>query len=251
MLQAILLSGTLALAQVKLNENVVEVLRDAQATHHEAWSRGRARVRLRISTTGAVRPCIIEGDIVWLYDSFILKPKVADPDEVHFKFRTNLFDQEGNFVARGKDFVITYGARQNALTNRDWAPMRSSIRPTFVLSPRARFSFCCPPNSDPGRPWKDLIGPSPDLPDAFKTAKFTHRQLPNGDIEQTRREEEGHKIVTVFSAKYDLAVVSTIAYDPEGTVFQRVDYTYTKQREPGRSSSGMPRRMPQRQEEGG
>ena len=103
-----------------------------------------------------------------------------------------------------------------------------SVPSIFVLSPRVSSGNCCPPHADPGRPWIDMIGPSSNLPDAFKTSKFTHRRLPNGDIEQTRQDEERHKFVTVFSAEHDMAVASAAAYAPNGKVQRRIEYTYRR-----------------------
>jgi hypothetical protein len=228
MLSTVLLAVMLGLPADDADANLVEALRDAQETHREAWSRGRARVRVTVTRPGGVRPCIIKADILWHGDSFILKPQVDDPDDVHF-LQMVQFREEGNVIARGEGFVITYSALQNYLRDQDWAPHRVSVDSIFVLSPRARFANCCPPHSDPGRPWKDLIGPSPDLPDVFKTSTFTQRRLPNGDIEQTRHDEEGNKVITVFSARYDMAVTSTISYFPQGTLEERLEYTYTKQ----------------------
>lgn len=228
MLSTVLFAVMLGLPAYDGDANLVEVLRDAQETHREAWSRGRARVRVTVTRPGAVRTCVIKAEILWHGDSFILKPQVDDPDDVHFKDMVQ-FRQEGNIIARGDGFVITYSALQNYLRDRDWAPHRVSVASLFVLSPRARFANCCPPHADPGRPWKDLIGPSPDLPDVFKTSKFTHRRLPNGDIEQKRQDEVGSKVITVFSARYDMAVAFTVTYAPQGTLEERVEYTYTKQ----------------------
>ena len=174
MFSAVLLAMMLGLRLDDVDENLVEALRDAQTTNRDAWSRGRARVRLTVTTPDAANPCVVTGEILWHDDSFILKTQVADPDDIYFA-QSRQFDEEGNFIARGQGFFITYSAGQNGLRNQDWAPRTSSFAPIFVLSPRVRFGYCCPPHSDPGRPWKDLIGPSPNLPDVFKTSKFTHR----------------------------------------------------------------------------
>jgi hypothetical protein len=85
--------------------------------------------------------------------------------------------------------------------------IRDHRSPLRLFPPTAR-----PIHVDPGRPWNDLIGPFPNLPDVFKTSKFTHRTLPGGDIEQVRHDEDGHKVITVFSAKCDMAVASVISY---------------------------------------
>ncbi len=228
MFSAILFAVLLCVCADGEDENLVEALRDAQTTHREAWARGRARVRVTVTKPGVVGRCVIQGEILWHDDSFILKPQVADPNDVYF-LESRRFEQEGNLIARGEGFVITYSAGQNALRDREWGPHKVSVPVIFVLSPRARFAYCCPPHSDPGRPWNDLIGPAPNLPDVFKTSKFTHRRFPSGDIEQTRQDEDGSKIVTMFSARYDMAVASTNCYDPQATLMQRVEYTYTRQ----------------------
>jgi hypothetical protein len=227
MLIALLLPIVICLPAQDGDEALVEALRDAQATHREAWSRGRARVSLKVTTPGKANPCIVKGDILWSGDSFILTPQTNDPDEVYF-VQSKRFANEGNFIARGDGFVATYSARQKRLQDRDWAPLSVSVPSIFVLSPRVTFGNCCPPHADPGRPWIDMIGPSPSLSDAFKTSKFTHRRLPNGDIEQTRQDEERHKFVTVFSTEYDLAVASAAAYDRNGKVQTRLEYSYRR-----------------------
>jgi hypothetical protein len=208
------------------DRDLVETLRDAQATHRAAWSSGRAHVKTTVTKPGVTSRCIVEGDIFWRDDAFILKLQVADPEDVYF-LSMRQFDQPGNFIARGGGFIITYSVGQRYLRDADWAPRRVSVPAIFVLSPRARFTYCCPPDSDPGRPWEDLIGPSPRLPDVFKTSKFTHRLLPTGDIEQTR-EEQGNRIVTLFSAKHDMVVARLTTCDPQGALLHRIEYTYVK-----------------------
>ena len=205
---------------------------------------------LKVTTPAKANPCIVKGDIIWHGDSFILTPVVDDPDEVYFH-QSKRFDKEGNFIARGDGFIITYSALQKSLEDRDWAPRTVSVPAIFALSPRARFGNCCPPHSDPGRPWIDMIGPSASLPDAFKTSKFTHRRLPNGDIEQTRLDEGGHKFIVVFSAKHDMAVVSTNSIDVQG-VHQRTRRVRVQKAGAGKSggaAGGLCRRLARLQDQ--
>ncbi|MGC8640322.1 MAG: hypothetical protein ACP5XB_10655 [Isosphaeraceae bacterium] len=207
------------------DRDLIESLRDAQATHREAWSRGRARLRLEISTTKKEGTARIEGEVVWMDSFFVLKYKVSDPDGVFFSDRAISFDQEGNFIARGKDFVITYASRNNVFHERK--PTPGSFRRIFDLSPQLSFGSCCPPTASREHLWRDLIGHSPNLPGRFDASKFVYRQLPNGDVEQTRTDETGHWNKIVFSAKYDMAVASLILYDPKGKALQRLEYTYS------------------------
>ena len=80
-----------------------------------AWSR---RVTLKVSTPGKANPCVVKGDILWNGDSFILTPQTNDPDEVYF-VQSRRFDNDGNFIARGDGFIITYSALQKRLQDRD------------------------------------------------------------------------------------------------------------------------------------
>ncbi len=77
-----------------VDEQLIEVLRDAQTTHRDAWSRGRARLVVEISKPATVTPARIEGEIVWRDPAFVLKCKVSDPDAVFFRDRGIGMDRE-------------------------------------------------------------------------------------------------------------------------------------------------------------
>ncbi len=209
-----------------VDERLLEVLRDAQTTHRDAWARGRARLVVEISKPKTITPAKIEGEIVWRDPAFVLKCKVSDPDAVFFRDRGIGMDREWNFIAKGKDFVVRYFARTNTLSEQ--GSLVGALQPTYELSPFKVFASCCPPNNSHGRPWSELVGPSPNMPESSKSSKFAYRRLENGDIEQSRKDESGDRNTILFSAKEDLAVASLVGYHSSGELRRRLSYRYTR-----------------------
>lgn len=214
---------SLATASSSGDDELVETLRDAQTTHREAWFRGRARLLVEISRPKTEIPARIEGWIDWLDSTFVLKYKVSDPDGVFFENKGVGMDREWNYIAKGKDFVVRYFARTNTLS--EWKTLRGTVTPIFELSPRNGVTSCCLPHAR--RPWRDLIGLTPATAEVFANSTFTYRRLPNGDVEQTRKDETGHWNTILFSAANDMYVTAVVQYDDLGKrVNNKVDYTY-------------------------
>jgi len=206
--------------------DIVEVLKDAQATNRDAWKRGQAAVRLEITRKESPGVAIMEGDVRWLDANYILRYKVSDPEAVWFHDRGKSMDLEWNYIAKGSKKVITYLTRYSVLNERE--PTPSAIEPLYDLAPPTNFSRCCPPYGLGGRPWTEMIGPSADTPEVFRSSKFSHITLPNGDIEQTRVDERGSKVVTVFSARDNLAPRSSVSFTPAGKLNDELEYRYSK-----------------------
>ena len=203
---------------------IVEVLKDAQATNRAAWKRGRANLRVEITTEGQAGIALVEGEVRWSETNFALKYKVSDPDEV--RFRKHGVDSDWNFVVRGPDRVFTYLAKRNVLNER--APDPGSLDPIYELSPLPQFSRCCAPSASSGSLWSEVIGPSGSLSEFLREGSFSHRTLAGGDIEQIRVDRDGSKNTLVFSARDGFAVRSMRHLDPAGKLFNQIDYTYGK-----------------------
>jgi hypothetical protein len=56
---------------------------------------------------------------------------------------------------------------------------------------------------------------------------FTHKTLPNGDVEQTRVDKTGDKSVIVFGMKEAFAVVSLSHFNPKGDLTRTIKYNYS------------------------
>ncbi len=205
---------------------IVELLRDAQSTHRDAWKRGQATLHLEITSDAKPGLATIDGDVWWDGANMILRFKVFDPEGIRFADRGRSLDTEWNFIARNAKRVVTYTARHDALNQRDATP--NAFEPLYDLMVPTVFTRCCPPHGSQGLAWTAMIGPADSLPKHLQSSNFSHRTLDDGDIEQTRLDKSGNKVVTVFSAKENFAVRSSTQFDPRGSIGQVHEYSYKR-----------------------
>ncbi len=207
-------------------KDIVQLLRDAQATNRDSWKIGQAKFLLEMTREESPAVALIEGEVSWNESDMILRYKVSDPEGIRFTDRGKSLEKEWNFISQNSKDVITYAAKHDVLNQRKSSP--NAFEPIYNMSILTVFTMCGPPSGVNGLSWQQMIGPSDGGPEQFRSSKFTHDILANGDIEQTRVDESGNKLIIAFSSKENFAVKTTKQYNPDGSAGQELEYRYTR-----------------------
>lgn len=208
--------------------DIIEMLRDAQVTNRAELKQGRCRVRLVITREQREGSAVVEGELTWIEDDFLLKFKVTDPSHVFFRQPEDEFGADWDYILRRRDGVRIYNSRSRQLSSRSADP--ASFDSLFHLNPWVQIFTCCPPDAVPpaGRPWVEIIGPHPAMKEVMNHSKFEFEHLPDGGIRQIRRDRKGTAVEIVFPSADNFQVGSSLERDPRGVVTQSVRYRYQR-----------------------
>ena len=209
--------------------NLIEMLRDAQATNQSGLREGSVIVRLSIEQEGMSIPAKIEYEVTWSEEKSWTKFKLSDPLAVKFPKAEKEWGDDWYYVLKTRDFIEIYNTRDNLHFSR--SPEPGEFDDIFDANPWFHASHCCSPGPFPpdGQSWRELIGPHPALPMVQATSRFAYERLKNGDIKQVRKDEDGINSQITFSSEYNYSIISSFVFDSDGLELSSVLYKYRKE----------------------
>lgn len=213
----LLLAAWLTIAQAPTLEGdarLVEVLRDAQETNRASLRSGFLRARLENYyryNNGREARTSLEGEYRWDGARAAWKIRIVDP--IHSQMvlsqagrpaeeltGPSVEDEQAtgsawDYLIRMDDRLVSYDHRLKfaAIVKRGSIPLYF-----FEIGPQDAWFVCCPPNGSQGRPWLEMIGPHPVVPD-LDGCRFSIGRIDADRIRQVRHDPDGGKLTTEFS----------------------------------------------------
>jgi len=197
-----------------------QILQDAQRAHKDALQHGRAVVELDYTSTARRRrdrdrlnhTVQLQAEVTWDGPKMLLKYRAVDPkgvvtarpeDPDDPASQVPLPDRPQEIILHTPDNHVVYNPVHKLAFIR---PPESGKLPRLLrLAPQEHWTSCCPPIA-PGRPWVEMIGPSPVLSES----EFTLRLENDGRrLRQIREDSDGGRQETVFSLDHRGYVVES------------------------------------------
>ena len=195
-----------------------DILRDMHAAQKEALRQGRVTVEVDATLYPdadgfpAEIPVEILAEVTWSGESTLVRYKANDP---HGQVLGRDYEEMplGNrpweYILDTPDDCIGYDpVYKLAGITRPGTPV---FVPLLQLVPRDQWTVCCPLVT-PGRPWVELIGPSPELADREFELEWEEQ---GKTLRQTRLDPDGSRSVLIFSLEHCGNVVRSDYY-PKG-----------------------------------
>lgn len=209
------------------NAAYVDLLRDAQIANRAGLDHGELTATYRVYGPDGRVTDEAEAEVFWVKEDYIMKYKINKNDTWFFLARG-----ESQADANSHHYIMVY---KDQLYYYDNMLNRMFVRPVKGMGllgraevpPNPAWFNCCPPRTAVGRPWTELIGPHPAVPqDSIESFQYEER----GDrIIQTRIDKDGGSQVVEFSMSECGNPVRQEYRPPNGSTFRRSgEYRWVK-----------------------